>query len=232
MVTSGLGLLPPGPDEYVMSIDTKICGVTTADCVAACIAFGAQFIGFVFFARSPRAIDSRRAAELAALVPAGVGKVGLVVDADDNELTAICAAVPLDALQLHGRETPQRVREIRTRFGLPIFKAIGIIDKSDVDKARSYEEVADRLLFDAKPPERAMRPGGNARSFNWSLLAGKAWRVPWFVAGGVTIDNVAEALRLSGARGVDVSSGVEMNGRKDVVLIRAFLTRVRAIGTM
>ena len=207
-----------------MTLEVKICGLSTLAAVEAAVEGGARFVGFVFFPRSPRVVTPAQAAALAAAVPAGVAKVGLVVDADDETLAEIVEAAGLDMLQLHGKETPARAVEIRTRFGLPVMKAVPIYEAADVDRARVYEDVADRLLFDAKPPKGATRPGGNALAFDWELLAGRTWRLPWMLAGGLDSGNVEEAVRISGAAVVDVSSGVESApGVKSPDKIRAFL---------
>jgi len=190
-----------------MPVDVKICGLNAPDAVAAAVDGGARFVGFVFFPASPRVV-----------------KVGLVVDADDDALEAIVAAAGLDMLQLHGHETPQRVAAVRARFALPVMKALPIAAAADVEAAHAYEGVADRLMFDARPPKGATRPGGNALAFDWELLAGRRWAVPWILAGGLDAGNVAEAVRTSGAPAVDVSSGVEdAPGVKSLEKIRAFL---------
>jgi phosphoribosylanthranilate isomerase len=214
-----------------MPTDTrvKICGLTRAKDVQAAAAAGATYVGFVFFEKSPRHLSPDGARALAIEVPPGIAKVALVVDADDAALDALTRTVPLDMLQLHGRETPARVAEIRARYGLPVMKAIGIADKGDLAQIDAYAEVADQLLIDAKPPLGAERPGGNAAAFDWSLIAGRDWPVPWLLAGGLTPDNVAEAVTRTGARQVDVSSGVEQApGRKDQDRIRAFIAAARA----
>lgn len=202
----------------------KICGLTDPADVAAAVAAGAAYLGFVFFPRSPRHLDPTRAAALAAGVPPGLCKVALTVDATDAELDAILAALPADMLQLHGSESPARVAAIKARFGLPVMKAIGVADPGDMAAIDAYSEVADQLLIDAKPAKDAL-PGGNGLAFDWQLLsARKYWRRPWMLAGGLTPANVAEAIARTGARQVDVSSGVESTpGRKDDRLIRAFL---------
>ncbi|MCV2882178.1 phosphoribosylanthranilate isomerase [Actibacterium sp. XHP0104] len=207
------------------NIRVKICGLKTAEHVAAAVAAGATYVGFVFFPKSPRNVSVEQAAELAFDVPPGVAKVGLVVDADDATLDAIMDRVPLDMLQLHGHESPQRVADLRARYGLPVMKAIGVADAQDLDQIDAYAAVADQLLIDAKPPKGADLPGGNGLSFDWRLLAArKYWTRPWMLAGGLTPDNVAEAARLTGARQVDVSSGVESApGVKDAALIEAFV---------
>lgn len=209
-----------------MTVAVKICGLSTPETVAAAIAGGARFVGFVFFPKSPRLVTPERARELGSKVPAGVVRVGVVVDLADEALRAIVESARLDMLQLHGSESPARVAEIRARFGLRVMKAISIAGGDDVERARTYEDVADRLMFDAKPPKdmtQAM-PGGNALAFDWQLLGGGRWRKPWTLAGGLTAANVAEAVRASGAQAVDVSSGVETApGVKSAEKIRAFL---------
>lgn len=207
-------------------IRVKICGLRDAAQVAAAVDAGAAYVGFVFFPKSPRHIAPEQAAALAANVPPGVAKVALTVDADDTFLDQLLERVPLDMLQLHGHESPARVAEIRARYGLPVMKAIGIADAADLDQIDTYAAVADQLLIDAKPPKDATLPGGNGLAFDWRLLAGrKYWTRPWMLAGGLTADNVAEAVRLTGARQVDVSSGVESApGVKDPDRIRAFVT--------
>jgi phosphoribosylanthranilate isomerase len=153
-----------------------------------------------------------------------VAKVALVVNADDAFLDELTAQVPLDLLQLHGSETPERVTEIKTRYGLPVMKAVGIADAEDLEQLGLYENVADQLLVDTKPPKDADRPGGNAETFDWSLIAGREWTKPWMLAGGLTVDNVASAIAATGARQIDLSSGVESApGVKDPALIRKFI---------
>jgi phosphoribosylanthranilate isomerase len=210
-------------------MEIKICGLKTADTVSAAVEAGADLVGFVFFARSPRCVTAAGAAALAARVPAGVIRTGLFVDAADAEIAAVLETAPLDLLQLHGWETPRRCAEVRARFGLPVMKALGIASAADVAAARAYEEVCDRLLFDAKPGPGATRPGGNSQAFEWSLLAGSTWSVPWLLAGGLTASNVAAAIAASGAPGVDVSSGVEdAPGVKNPDRIRLFIKAARA----
>ncbi len=209
-----------------MSVAAKICGLKTPEAVAAAIEGGADLVGFVFFPRSPRNVEPAIVRALSAPVPKGVKKVGLLVDESDARIADILGKCELDLLQLHGTETPQRVAEIRARFGKPAIKAISVSDGADLDRAAAYEGVADYLLFDAKPPKSmaGALPGGNALSFDWSLLAGRRFRLPWFLAGGLTPDNLADAVRISGAPMVDVSSGVEDRpGEKNVSKIRAFL---------
>lgn len=190
---------------------------------------GARYVGFVFFPNSPRHVSHAEAAALADAVPMGVAKVALTVNASDADLDALLGAVPIDMLQLHGGESPERVAAIKDRFGLPVMKAVGIADEGDLAALGDYEQVADQILVDAKPPKTADLPGGNGLSFDWRLLSGrKYWTRPWMLAGGLTPDNVAEAMRLTGARQVDVSSGVESApGVKDPAKIVAFCAAAR-----
>ena len=212
-----------------MDVRVKICGLREEAHVAAAVEAGARYVGFVFFANSPRNVTVDVAARLAATVPPGVAKVALVVDATDADLDAIVAAVPLDMLQLHGNESPDRVAEIRARYGLPVMKAVGIAGPEDVEKIALYGKVADQILVDAKAPKGAAVPGGNGLAFDWTLIARKYWPCPWMLAGGLTPENVAEAIRLTGARQVDVSSGVETApGVKDAGLVRAFVAAAQA----
>ena len=206
-------------------IAVKICGLSRPEDVHAAVSASARYVGFVFFQKSPRNISVEDARALAMLVPAGVAKVALVVDADNATLDHIVAQVPLDMLQLHGHETPERVTEVRARYGLPVMKAVGVADAGDLAAIDRYAEVADQLLIDAKPPKDAKLPGGNGLAFDWTLLAGrKYWTKPWMLAGGLTADNVAEAIARTGAQQVDVSSGVETApGVKDADLIEAFV---------
>jgi len=206
----------------------KFCGLNTLDDVAAAAAARAAYVGFVFFARSPRAVDVATARDLALAVPAGIAKVALVVDADDATLDRIVADVPLDMLQLHGSEPPERVAALRARHGLPVMKAIGVAETADLDAIERYSDVADQLLIDARPPKGAALPGGNGLAFDWRLIQGREWRRPWMLAGGLTAANVAEAIRLTGARQIDVSSGVEAApGVKDAAKIAAFADAAR-----
>lgn len=208
-------------------IRVKICGLTTPEQVEAAAAAGAAYVGFVFFPKSPRAVTPAQAAELALVTPAGVAKVALVVNASDAELDEITETVPLDMLQLHGSETPERVAEIRARYGLPVMKAIGIADEDDLAAIDLYSDVADQLLIDAKPPKNADLPGGNGLSFDWRLVKRKYWRRPWMLAGGLTPENAAEAVRMTGARQLDVSSGVEdAPGEKNPERIQAFVNSI------
>lgn len=206
----------------------KICGLSTPDHVRAAADAGAAYVGFVFFAKSPRNVSMETAKELAALVPDGVRKVALVVNADDTYLDTLVRDVPLDMIQLHGSESPARVAEVKARYGLPVMKAVGVANAEDLAALDSYAAVADQLLIDAKPPKGADLPGGNGLAFDWRLISGRDWPVPWMLAGGLTPENVAEAVRLTGARQVDVSSGVESApGAKDETLIADFVKAAR-----
>ncbi len=205
-------------------IRVKICGLTAAADVSAAVKAGAAYVGFVFFEKSPRNVGLTQARALALSVPPGVAKVALTVDADDATLDALTDQVPLDFLQLHGHESPARVAEVKSRYGLPVIKAIGIAEAADLGQIDAYSGVADQLLIDAKPPPGATRPGGNALAFDWGLIAGRDWALPWLLAGGLNPDNVALAVARTGARQLDVSSGVEAApGIKDADLIRAFI---------
>lgn len=208
-----------------MKLQVKICGVRTPEAIAASVQGGARYVGFVFYARSPRSIEPNLAAELARTVPTGVRTVGLFVDPDDAFLENVLGRVPLDMIQLHGSETPERVAEIRQDFPAAVMKAVKIGVPEDLKTAKSYDGIVDRLLFDAKPPTNvAALPGGNGVPFDWSLLAGREWLSPWMLSGGLTPDNIAEAVTVTGAPAVDVSSGVEDRpGHKDPVLITSFL---------
>lgn len=212
-------------------VQVKICGLTDAKAVAAAVEGGADFVGSVFFAKSPRNIAPERAAELLAEVPRRIKKVGLFVDPDDRLLDQVLSRVRLDILQLHGKESPARVEAVRKAYGLPVMKVIGVSVPADLAAADAYLAVADRLMFDAKPPPGADRPGGNARAFDWTLLAGRKWPLPWMLAGGLTARNVARAIRLSGARAVDVSSGIEKApGVKDPRKILSFINAAKGAG--
>jgi phosphoribosylanthranilate isomerase len=210
----------------------KICGLKTPETVAAAIENGAAFVGFNFFAKSPRYVDPATAGALGRAVPPSVKKVALLVNDTDERIAAILAAAPLDLLQLHGDETPERVAAIRAKFGLPVMKVIKVAAAADIARARDYETVADGLLFDAQPPA-AMKealPGGNAVSFDWTLLQGFRSPLPWMLSGGLTAANLAEAVRQSGAPAVDVASGVEDRpGEKNPNKIKAFLELSRSL---
>lgn len=210
-------------------VSVKICGLSRPEHVAAAVEAGASYVGLVFFEKSPRHVTLEAARALALAVPAGVAKVALVVNADDAALDALTDTVAIDILQLHGAETPERVAEIKARYGLPVMKAVGVADAGDLDALDVYGRVADQILVDAKPPKGAALPGGNGLSFDWRLIAGRRWAVPWMLAGGLTPDNVGAAVRLTGATQVDVSSGVESApGVKDAGMIRNFIQSARA----
>lgn len=213
-----------------MTVQAKICGLNDAAGVDAAARGGAAFIGFVFFPRSPRAVTPEAAAPLIARAPKGIVRVGLIVDADDAAIRAIVDVAKVDMLQLHGGETPERVAEIKQTFKLPVMKALPVSGAADIDGAAAYEDAADRLMFDARPPKDATRPGGNAQAFDWSLLKGRRFKRPWILAGGLNAANVAEAVATSGANTVDVSSGVEdAPGRKNPEKILEFLKVVATL---
>jgi phosphoribosylanthranilate isomerase len=209
-----------------MSIRCKLCGLTTLDDISAAVRADASYVGFVFFLGSPRNLEIQAANLLVAATPDHVTKVGLVVDADNNFLDGLTSSVGLDMLQLHGNETYERVAEVKARYGLSVMKAVGISNLKDVRDAQYYGEVADQLLLDAKPNSVSDLPGGNGISFDWNLLAGSSWKVPWMLAGGLNPNNVASAVKLSGAQQVDVSSGIETKpGKNNAELMLEFVTQ-------
>jgi phosphoribosylanthranilate isomerase len=214
-----------------MGVAAKICGLSSYDAVAAAVAGGAAYLGFVFYPPSPRAVTPAQAAGLCAAIPHGIARVALFVDADNDTIAEILDAAPIDILQFQGKESPDRVAEAKGRFGRRVMKAVAIAGPEDLPAAREYEDAADLLLFDAKPPrEPGSLPGGNGRTFDWGLIAGRAWRRPWMLSGGLTAALLPEAVRLSGAACVDVSSGVELRpGHKDPDKIRAFLAAARRL---
>jgi phosphoribosylanthranilate isomerase len=208
----------------------KICGLSRPADVDACAKAGAAYVGFVFFEKSPRHISVDVARGLAVDVPVGIAKVALTVNAQDAFLDQLVEAVPLDMLQLHGTESPARVAEIKSRYGLPVMKAVGIADEADLSALDDYVGIADQILLDAKPPKTAELPGGNGLSFDWRLIAGRRWTTPWMLAGGLTPDNVEQAVRLTGATQVDVSSGVERApGVKDADMIARFVSSAHLV---
>ncbi len=209
-------------------VEAKICGLSTPETVDAAVRFGARWVGFVAFPASPRHIDLVTLKILGARVPKHVGRVGLFVDADDALLDARIATGALDMLQLHGSETPERVAALKARTGLQVMKVIKVAKAEDVERGIvAYAPVADRLMFE---PAEGILPGGNGKAFDWTILSGRKVPLPWFLAGGLRPDNVAEAVRVTGARAVDVSSGVEAaRGVKSIELIRAFLDTVKAL---
>lgn len=211
-----------------MTVEAKICGLSTPETVDAAVRFGANFVGFVTFPKSPRHISTETMKSLGARVPKTVTRVGLFVDPDDALLDEKLATGALDLLQLHGSESPDRVAAIKRRTGKPVMKAIKVASADDLEQGiEAYAGVADRLMFDAA---EGTLPGGNGEPFDWIFLTGRTIALPWFLAGGLTPQNVAEAVRVTGARAVDVSSGVEeTRGVKSIDRIRAFLDRVKAL---
>lgn len=208
-------------------IHVKFCGLSRPEDIVAAADAGARYVGFVFFEKSPRNVSFDEAARLAVLVPAGICKVALTVNATDDFLDALTTAVPLDMLQLHGSETPERVTEIKARYGLPVMKAVGVADASDLPNLDVYGAVADQILVDTKPPKDASLPGGNGQAFDWNLIAGRRWSVPWMLAGGLNAKTVGRALEVTGARQVDLSSAVESApGVKDAALMHTFCDAV------
>ncbi|MCB1386829.1 MAG: phosphoribosylanthranilate isomerase [Nitratireductor sp.] len=219
-----------------MSVEIKICGLSTPATIDACSAAGADLAGFIFFARSPRNVTPEAAAPLAARArnanPA-LATVAVTVNADDVFLDAIVAAVKPDLLQLHGTESPERLAELGARYGLPLIKAFAIREAADFAALGAYEGLADRFLLDAKAPQGSDLPGGNGVSFDWRLLKSLETPTPWMLSGGLDAANIAEALAISGARAIDVSSGVESSpGVKDIAKIAAFIKTVRDMKTV
>lgn len=192
---------------------------------------GAAYIGLMFFAKSPRNVSLAQARDLALLVPPGIAKVAVLVDPGDATLDELVAQVPLDMLQLHGHETPTRVAAVKARYGLPVMKVVGVADAADLAALDDYAKVADQILVETKAAKDAVLPGGNGLPFDWRLIAGRRWPVPWMLAGGLTADNVADAIRQTGARQVDVSSGVETApGVKDTRKIQNFIAAAAGKG--
>lgn len=215
-----------------MNVRSKLCGLNTVQDIDAAAQAGAAYVGLVFFAKSPRNLDIAEAREVALRVPVGISKVALVVNADNTLLDQITTSVPLDMLQLHGDESLERVAEVKARYGLPVMKALGIATSKDVERAQTYAGVADQLLLDAKPMAGQDLPGGNGFSFDWTLLQGQTWSVPWMLAGGLTPANVASAVQLSGAQQVDVSSGIEITpGQKSPELMMKFVSQANSQNT-
>ncbi|MGB1388427.1 MAG: phosphoribosylanthranilate isomerase [Paracoccaceae bacterium] len=209
-------------------IQVKICGLTDLAGIEASVNAGARYLGFNFFPKSPRYVTPAQAAELATAVPPGVCKVALTVDADNALLDDITGQAPFDMLQLHGHETPERVAAVKARYGLPVMKVVGVANAEDLANVEAHSTVADQILVDAKPPKGAVLPGGNGIAFDWRLIAGRRWLVPWMLAGGLTPENVSEAIAQTGARQVDVSSGVESApGCKDADMIADFLASTK-----
>ncbi|MEP6065260.1 MAG: phosphoribosylanthranilate isomerase [Paracoccaceae bacterium] len=209
-------------------VSVKICGIKELAHLDVLAKAGARYVGFVFFEKSPRFVSLDAARSLSLATPTGIAKVALVVNADDAQLDTLTSTVPLDMLQLHGTETPERVAEIKARYGLPVMKAVGVADADDLAALDRYAKVADQLLVDAKPPKHSELPGGNGLAFDWKLIAGRRWSVPWMLAGGLVPDNVGQAIKLTGARQIDVSTGIESApGEKDPNLIKAFIEAAR-----
>jgi phosphoribosylanthranilate isomerase len=207
-----------------MGVQAKICGIGTPEAVTAALDGGAAFLGFMFFEKSPRNVAPEAAWRLAQPARGRARIVAVLVDPSDAEADRVAQALKPDLIQLHGRETPARAREIGLRTGAAIVKVVPVSEASDVAAAAEFESVAEHLMFETKPPKDATRPGGLGQPFDWTLLAGRRFQRPWFLAGGLDPWNLAEAVRQSGARLLDVSSGVERGpGLKDPALIRAFL---------
>jgi phosphoribosylanthranilate isomerase len=212
-----------------MALSVKICGLRTPETIDAALESGADLVGFVFFPPSPRNLGLEAARTLGARVTGRAGKVALTVNANNETLADIVEALKPDMLQLHGTESPERVGVVRSRFGLPVIKALPIAERSDLSPIRLYAKVADWLLFDARAPQEATRPGGLGKRFDWTLLRGVDAGVPFMLSGGLDVENVAEAIAITRAAGVDVSSGVERSpGEKDVEKIRAFIRAARS----
>ena len=215
-----------------MTVTAKICGINDPEAMRAAITGRASHVGLVFYAPSPRAVNPGEAMALSAVVPERVQKVGLFVDPEDDQIDKTLSVVKLDMLQLHGDETPDRVRDLKARTGKKIMKVIKVSEPEDLVRAEAYVRIADALMFDAKPPKgmKDALPGGNAVSFDWRILSGRKWPLPWMLAGGLTKYNVETAVELSGARIVDTSSGVEdVPGHKNVDKITEFLRAVAGI---
>ncbi|TKT82765.1 phosphoribosylanthranilate isomerase [Aquamicrobium sp. LC103] len=211
-----------------MTLDIKICGLKTPDAVAAALAGGASHVGFIFFEKSPRNIDPPAAGRLREAVRGRASTVAVTVDAGDAFLDGIVAGVAPDMLQLHGKESPERTAEVKARYGLPVMKALPISEAADLGRVAPYRGIADRFLFDAKPPKGSDLPGGNGVSFDWKLLSALDPGIDYMLSGGLNAANIGDALRLANPPGIDISSGVESApGIKDAALIDAFFKAVR-----
>ena len=211
-------------------VGVKICGITSQQLMRDVGNAGAQYAGLVFFEKSPRNLSLDKARSIALEAPTGLAKVALVVNPSDRFLDSLTTTVPLDMIQLHGSETPERVSEIKQKTGLPVMKAIGVAEEDDLKKLDVYATVADQLMVDAKPAKDAILPGGNGYAFDWSLLQGRHWTGPWMLAGGLNPENVAQAIAITGAQQIDVSSGVEIcPGKKDKQKINAFVRAAQHI---
>jgi phosphoribosylanthranilate isomerase len=212
-----------------MTVQVKICGITSSEAADAALKANADFVGLNFHPKSPRYLRPEQASALAARLRGRIRLVALVADADDEVIAGAVDAAKPDFLQLHGQESPQRVGAIKSRFGIPVIKVLAIAEAGDFANLHAYEDAADMMLFDAKAPDTATRPGGHGVAFDWQLLRGRTFTRPWLLAGGLSSDNVARAIRSSDAPGVDVSSGVETApGVKSAELIRAFVSAARA----
>ena len=212
------------------NLSVKICGLTTKEAVSFSIDAGADMLGFVFFDASPRSITLKKAKVLMQEIPSIIQKVALTVNATDTFLDQLIKNLPVDILQLHGSEKPARISQIKEKFKIPIIKAVPISNSSDLISARHYENIADYLMFDSKPPQNSSRPGGNAKIFDWNILSNVKLSIPWILAGGLNEANVRKAIKISGARAVDVSSGVEnAPGIKDQEKIDTFVKTVRSM---
>lgn len=208
--------------------DVKICGITTKDALEAAVEAGTRHIGFVFYEESPRNIDPNSAAELIAALPKSVRSVGVFVDPTDKQLEKVLEHARVHMIQLHGNETPERVMEIKEATGLPVMKAIRVATKYDMEGVEDYEATADWLLFDSKPADADL-PGGTGQAFDWSVLKGRSFKVPWMLSGGLTHENVGEAIALLNPKVVDVSSGVEdAPGEKNPDKIKEFISVVKS----
>ena len=206
----------------------KICGLTSPEAIEGAAQAGATYGGLVFYEKSPRHLSLAKAREVALAAPPGFAKVALVVNPQDAFLEEMLSQVPIDILQLHGAEQPQRVQQIKQSTGLPIMKALGIATAQDLHEIDRYAEICDQLLIDAKPAPGAKLPGGNGLAFDWQLLENHTWKIPWMLAGGLTPENVAQAIRVTQARQIDVSSGVESApGLKDMDKMRNFVAQAR-----
>ena len=215
-----------------MITNAKICGLSTSETVEAALAAGASHVGFVFFPKSPRNIDAETAGALTKIVGDRAQKVGVFVNPDDALIADVLKKTDLDYIQLHGNEPIERAQYLRKRFNIKIIKAISVASLSDIARARDYEKTVDMLLFDAKPPTglKDALPGGNGIEFDWQLIAGKKWQVPWLLSGGLDATNVREAIKISGAHVVDVSSGVEdAPGNKSIKKINAFMNELKEV---
>ena len=208
-------------------IEIKLCGLKEPSHIEVAFNLGVKYIGFVFFEKSPRFLKNETAKSLIALTPAGIIKVGLVVNPSDDCLNLI-SGLGLDMLQLHGSESIDRIKEIKSKFNFSLIKAIGINKEKDLDLVECYSKVADHILIDAKPNPKNILPGGNGVKFDWKILEKKSWDFPWFLAGGLNANNITEALRMTKAKKVDLSSGVEdSNGRKSINKITSFVKKIK-----